>query len=91
MTAKNLDIPALEIGTYAAKARYVMVAARCLEQGPPIDPMERANCILYLMEVAEDLAAEAEQAADALAHTLFSGAKCPQERGELDSGENLNH
>lgn len=70
MTTKHLDINAEEIRDYAAQARYVAMAARCLENGPPADKMERCNCMLYLLEVAEDLAARAEDAADALAHTL---------------------
>jgi len=72
MYAKHLDINAQEIGTFAAKARYVLLAARSLEQGAPTDPVERENCMLYLLEVAEDLALQAERAADALASTLFA-------------------
>jgi hypothetical protein len=68
--AAHLDILAQEIATYAAQARHVMLAARCMEQGPPTDHLERENCVLYLLEVAEDLAAQAEHAADALACAL---------------------
>jgi len=68
--ANHLDINAEEIRDWAAQARYVMLAARSLENGPPTDKMERINCMLYLLEVAEDLAERAENAADHLATFL---------------------
>lgn len=72
MTAK-LNIEAEQVRDWAAQARYVMMAARSLEQGAPTNPHERMECMLYMMELAEDLSKRAEQGADALAHTLFKG------------------
>lgn len=72
---KHLDINAREIAAYAAKAHYAALAARCMEGGSPADQTERSNCMLYLIEIAEDFSREAEEMADKLAWALEQNAR----------------
>lgn len=73
---RYLDINADELANYASQMRYVALAARCMEAGPPADKTERENCILYLLEVIEDIAARAEGAAGGAAGC--AGGRCPR-------------
>lgn len=75
MANQHLDICAQEIGAYAAKARYVALAARCMENGTPAAPEVRQECMIYLMEVVEELSAQAETAAADLQYALEQRAR----------------
>jgi hypothetical protein len=72
---RHLDINAREISHLATKAQYAAMAAGCLESGPPTDPMEKLNCMMYLLEIAEDLAQQAARLAEQLEQDLQREAK----------------
>lgn len=77
----HLDLNAAELATWAAQARYVALAAQSLSSGPPADPVERENCLLYLLEVIEDISSRAEVAAESLRDALETAARAPLDRG----------